>query len=536
MARSVDAGVACTTCDNPDPCIHEVTLDFDKQHQVWPVKPMLSMDLLDKGKGATGSINITTKCNKAASHSAVLESDKFSKRIGLNNPEAITLFYKEQNQSLVATMPSIWSYLSNIANPNDLFSDGKRYDLIVNCCEGRYNYATIRVYPSVEFTYSVAFTYAFSHNERTIKERRDEQIKARKAMENVKPKNGNQLRSGWETRTDKFSLTQTTALEFTYGLKVQGVDYSAKYADKCKENTTAKTLDAVSRIDKLLSSSQKYLLPAPKSTGVQNYTIAELKVEPMNVGIAYAYSRLDTVASSTHFIGFNAAPFLDLTGKLDLIQLAAAYCKIDALADKCRQAIRRKNAGDKNYLEIECYILLKCSLSFRFGAALKQEIWTFDAGKNNDLKFSLEGKVNAAFKTKVMILEIALNAGGKVKTAAGFKLDQHDDGIDLVGYHDGIVAEVEFSADASWKDEDIKYQEDSTRYSVKKKNKWEIAAPLKESESALRVNLIGKERPIVRPKVIPGEPWAMGSNPKWDTSPKPTNEPWAMGTNPQWNK
>lgn len=536
MARSVDAGTACATCNTPDPCIHEVALDFDKQHQVWPVKPMLSMDLLDKGKGASGSIKITTKCNKAASHSAVLESEKFSKKVALNKPEEVTLFYKEQDQSLVATMPSIWSYLSNIANPTDLFSDGKRYDLVVNGCEGRGNYATIRVLPSVEFTYSVAFTYAFSHKERTIKERRDEQIKARQAMENVKPKNGNKLRSGWQTHTDKFSLTQTTALEFTYALIIQGENYSAKYAEKNKTKSTTNTLDAVSRIDKLLSNSQKYLLPAPKSTGTQQYTIAELKVDPMNVGVAYAYSRLDTVASSTHFIGFNAAPFLGLTGKLDLLQLAAAYCKIDAFADKCRQALKRKNAGDKNYLEIECCILLKCTLSFRFGAALKQDIWTFDAGKNNDLKFSLEGKVNAAFKTKVMIMEVALNASGTFKTAAGFKLDQHDDGIDLVGYHDGILAEVEFSADVSWKDEDSKHQEDSSGYGVKKKDRWQVAAPLKESESALRVNLIGKERPIVKPKVIPGEPWAMGSNPKWNTPPKPNSGPWAMGSNPQWNK
>ena len=533
MARSVDAGTACATCNTPDPCIHEVALDFDKQHQVWPVKPMLSMDLLDKGKGASGSIKITTKCNKAASHSAVLESEKFSKKVALNKPEEVTLFYKEQDQSLVATMPSIWSYLSNIANPTDLFSDGKRYDLVVNGCEGRGNYATIRVLPSVEFTYSVAFTYAFSHKERTIKERRDEQIKARQAMENVKPKNGNKLRSGWQTHTDKFSLTQTTALEFTYALIIQGENYSAKYAEKNKTKSTTNTLDAVSRIDKLLSNSQKYLLPAPKSTGTQQYTIAELKVDPMNVGVAYAYSRLDTVASSTHFIGFNAAPFLGLTGKLDLLQLAAAYCKIDAFADKCRQALKRKNAGDKNYLEIECCILLKCTLSFRFGAALKQEIWTFSAGRDNDLKFSLEGKVNAAFKTKVMIMEVALNASGAIKTAAGFKLDQHDDGIDLVGYHDGIVAEVEFNADIKRKKSGTP-EENTNTLSAKKR--WVIAAPLKESESALRVNLIGKERPIVRPKAIPGEPWAMGSNPKGNTPPKPNNEPWAMGSNPKWNK
>ena len=65
MVRSVDAGAACATCNNPDPCIHEVTLNFDKQRQVWRVQPVLSMDLLDKGKGASGSIRVSASVGTA---------------------------------------------------------------------------------------------------------------------------------------------------------------------------------------------------------------------------------------------------------------------------------------------------------------------------------------------------------------------------------------------------------------------------------------------------------------------------------------
>ncbi|NHB98818.1 hypothetical protein C5470_21940, partial [Photorhabdus stackebrandtii] len=153
---------------------------------------------------------------------------------------------------------------------------------------------------------------------------------------------------------------------------------------------------------------------------------------------------------------------------------------------------------DENYLELECCIILTCNLSFQLGAAYKQKQWTFDAGDKNDLKLSLAGKINAAFKTHIMIMEIAMSAGGVIKTAAGFKLDQHDGGIDLAGYHDGIVAEIAVAAEA---------EADGKKKSivkVKKKWKWVIADPLKASESPLRINLIGEERPIVQPEIVPG--------------------------------
>ncbi|NHB94754.1 hypothetical protein C5469_22610, partial [Photorhabdus cinerea] len=116
-------------------------------------------------------------------------------------------------------------------------------------------------------------------------------------------------------------------------------------------------------------------------------------------------------------------------------------------------------------------------------------------------------------KTRIMIMEVALNAKGAVKTAAGFKFDQHDKGIDLVGYHDGITAEIEVTADTKV---DIK-EKTTSQDIVKVKKKWVIADPLKASESPLRINLLGEERPITRPETVPGAetaPWEMGYNPK----------------------
>ncbi|CAQ82350.1 MULTISPECIES: hypothetical protein [Photorhabdus] len=490
---SPPAGSACMTCNNPNPCLCEVSVTFEKKTQVWPKKPSINMNLVDNGKGQIGTIKITEKCDHAK-HQAKLHGGPKEKTLKFNTPEKVTLFYKEELKSIDIQngLKSVASYLSNIANPTDMYKAPRYYKLEIKACTGSRKYATIAVYPSVRFMVSVGFSFNLSYDKRSIKERRDEQIKARQAMENVKPKNGNKLRKGWTTRTDEFSLTRETKLKVEYALTVQDKDYSTSFINTKQAKETRKDLDAISLAEKLLGYTKKYLVPAPGSKGKasQNYELLNLKLTPSNIGLAYAYDRTTSVEDSTHFVGFYAAPLMGMTAKLDLIQLGATYCKIEFLAAKFRQALERKNANDKNYLELECCLIVTCDLSFQLGAAYKSKQWTFDAGNKNNLKLSLEGKVSAAFKQKILIVEIALNAKGTIKTAAGFQFDQHNKGIDLVGYHNGITAEIELSADA-----EIGRKKKASK---KAKNKWTwvIADPLKASESPLRINVLGKERPI----------------------------------------
>ncbi|MEK9497474.1 hypothetical protein V2H77_13580, partial [Photorhabdus sp. P32] len=287
-------------------------------------------------------------------------------------------------------------------------------------------------------------------------------------------------------------------------------------------------LEAINRVEKLLGYTKEYLAPDPDSKGTRSYQLLELKVDPINIGLAYAYDRTTSMDDRTHFLGFSAAPFLGMTAKLDLIQMGAAYCKIERVAAKFREAVARRNSNDKNYLDLECCIILTCNLSFQLGAAYKQKQWTFDAGNKNDLKLSLVGKANVAFKTHIMIVEVAIGVGGAIKTAAGFELDQHDKGIDLAGYHNGIVAEFEVAVDVKVNDK----LESNSKSIVKaqKRWKWVVAAPLKASESPLRINLIGEERLITRPEIVPGAEtisWEMGYDSNF--KPKMDNIPFITG-------
>ncbi|MEE3652494.1 MULTISPECIES: hypothetical protein [unclassified Brenneria] len=496
---SLTAGSACAKCNNPDPCLHQITLDaFDDKTHIWPVEQKINLKVLDDGTGCKGTITVEGKCDKPTCPQAALESE--NEKIAINNgiADPVTLYYKKQSDKTNTDfqMKSIWAHLNSLILPSDAINAPHRYQLVTQGCMGKAVYAQIDVYPTVELRAVIGFSYDLKGKERSWKERRNEQIAARKKMEDTQPKNGNKLRNGWTFQTDRFQITQEQALNIEYGLKICDTEYSSQFAEVTRKVRTVKTLEQIGNVERFVANINKYLLPDPDKKGsTRQYRVFDYSVEPINMGISYAYQCLDGVDETTHFMGLYAAPFLSMKMKIDLIQLLAAYCKIERIAAKCREYIAK--GGDS----IECYIQLTTALHLSIGAAYKQEVWTFSAGEDNKLGFTLEGVVSVAFKTEVLFVEVSLEASGSMKTKAGFKLDQHDDGIDLVGYHDGIVADVAVVADAQWekkkggaKDLNHQYQYQSTT---------ELAAPLKSDKSAMRINLFGKERVITKPKMIP---------------------------------
>ncbi|WP_245929684.1 hypothetical protein [Brenneria roseae] len=188
-------------------------------------------------------------------------------------------------------------------------------------------------------------------------------------------------------------------MNIDYGLKIGGTDYSAKFAEATHKIRTVKILEQISKVERFVTNINKYLLPDPEKKGTREYRVFDYSVEPMNMGVSYAYQRMISVDDATHFIGFYAAPFLSMKMKIDLIQLLAAYCKIEKIAAKCREYLAK--GGDA----IECYLQLTTAVHLAIGAAYKQEDWTFSAGKENKLGFTLEGVVSMAFKKIFYLLK-----------------------------------------------------------------------------------------------------------------------------------
>ncbi|MEH0833444.1 hypothetical protein [Pectobacterium cacticida] len=497
---SLSAGSACATCHYPDPCTYEITLAaFDGNSHLWPAEQHIHLDVLDGGTGSQGTIAIEGKCEQPTCPHATLESG--NEIIALTNgaPNAVTLYYRRPAEAARYDPPiePIWSYFNRIHLPSDAIAAPHRYQLVTQGCTGKATYADIDVYPEVELRAVIGFSYQLTGRERTWKERRDEQRAARTKMENTQPKNGNKLRAGWTLQTDRFQITQEQKLNIEYGLKIGGTEYSAEFARVTRNNVkTVKTLAQIGKVERFLSNINQYLLPDPdpKKKGARAYRVFDYAVAPITMGVSYAYQRTDSVADATHFMGLYAAPFLSMSMKIDLIQLLATYCKVESIAAKCREYIAKGGSA------LECYIQLTTALHFSIGAAYKQAQWTFaPEDENNKLALVLEGVVSAAFESRVLFVEIALKAEGKLKTEAGMKLDPHDNGIDLVGYHDGIKAEVALVGDFNRGDEEGKFSDNQYQYATT----TELAGPLDADDSAVRINLFGQERVIAQPDALP---------------------------------
>ncbi|MCA6954209.1 hypothetical protein [Pectobacterium polaris] len=482
---SVAAGTACVTCNYPDPCLFEINVaDFDNQTYTWPIVKKIHVKALDKGTGVKGTLTVKGKCHQPGCPTATLESG--TQQIEIPNETAfpVTINYKEQD------IKSIWSYLDQIILPSDAVEAPHRYNVVTQCCTDKAVHAQIDVYPSLEVRASVGFIYEIKGAERTYKARRDEQIAARKKMDDVKPKNGNKLRDGWTLNTDQFEISHKKTVSIEYGMKICGADMSAKFQEATKKARTVKTLDNINKAEKVFSNINKYLLPDPKDSAPRKYNVFDVDIKPIQMAASYAFQRLNSVDDGTHFMGLYATPFLSAELKIDLIQLIAVYCKVDSIARKCREYL------DKGGNKLDCYLKLTIGLHLAIGAAYKQDEWTFSAGKENKLALTLQGVVNVNFKKKVLFVEVVLNASMEIKTELGMKIDDHPDGVDLVAYHDGITAQLALKADISSSRRKGKTGASTDTYTYK--DKMVLGAPLSESKSPIRVNLLGTQRVMTK--------------------------------------
>ncbi|UYU33665.1 hypothetical protein [Siccibacter colletis] len=507
---SLKAGTVCATCNNPDPCLQSIEVgEFDGRTHIWPVESSIKLSLVDQGQGVKGWFSVESKCGKPDCPQATLNYDNTAKKLSAGICNAETLYFKEPNSLSYdnINVGSLWSYLNNIITPKDVFSEPHSYLLSVQGCIEQITPVALDVYPSVQLHVATAFVYELAGRERTWKERRDEQKKHSILMHKVRPKDGNQLRGGWTVHTDQFAITNKSQLTLDYALNICGVDYSDKFSHKTKVLKTVKTLEQISKIEQFVSNMQNHLLPDPfSSKNDRSFKPLQIIFNPISIGLAYTYERLENNATGTHYIGFNSEPFISISIKADIIQLIAAYARSEKIVGKCREIV-------KENLNVESYLQFTASASMDIGAAYSKNEWAFKFGDNNKLSGSALGVISFFVKAKMLFIKVSLTATGTAKTSFGLALDEHEYGLDLVCYHDGITAEVEILADFSAEEdmgkakakkkkkenEDAKKDEDDSNKDndLEYKETIVLGAPLKIDESKARINIFGSPRKML---------------------------------------
>lgn len=522
---SSTAGKACADCGIPDPCILDVITDFpeNKEKHTFSKEGGTRFKLLDKGHGCEGSITILCQCKNIGEHEAWLEeiTEYHIQKLQLDgSPNNVTLHYNgcKSDTNILDAFRSPWEYLSSITTPLNVFDEPAHYTVMVDGCYQCGRYVEIDVYPIIEirFTTGLSYDITSSKRERTTKERRDERIKAREAMDNTKPKNKNKLRDGWTNATAEFEWRNKTTLTVDFGVKVANVEYTHKYEEEIKKLRQVRTLEQLKKIDSLINNINRYFAPDPENEGgVRKYSLFSAKIEPAKLGISYAYQYIDLKDGSCHFYGLFGKPFLEAKFKFDIISFICAYCKIEKLVNRCREYL------SKHGTSVECYIEISTGINLNLGAvyANKDSAWDFNIPKKNQIYLGLKGVVSATFEAEVFVVKLTANAKASIGAVAGFELDPHEDGLDLAMYHDGIKGTFEFIVDVSYDSTSNKKQ--TAKKQGKVKEEWQLCDPLKASSSPLRINLFGKMRPISKPAVTSPEtikPWAMGANPDRDNS------------------
>lgn len=269
---------------------------------------------------------------------------------------------------------------------------------------------------------------------------------------------------------------------------------------KQKKVKRAKTLGQLNKLDELVRNINKYFAPDPENkNSTRKYSVFSMALEPAQLDISVAYEFVDAKTGPTYFMGLVGEPFLSGAFKFDIIQFICAYCKIDMLVSRCRAYL------DKHGTSVECYIQFKPEVNIKVGAAfsIEDKEWSFNIPEGNQLQLAIEGVVSATFEAEVFVVDLKFGAEGAITATAGFELDQHADGLDIAGFHDGIKGSFEFAADIVRTTTD---DDQSQTVEPKEKQEWQLADPLKAADSALRMNLYGKIRPITPPPVTP-ERW-----------------------------
>lgn len=520
---SSTAGKACVECNIPDPCIVDVITDFskNKEYHVWSKEGYIYFDLLDEGDGCKGTIAIRKKCNceKQCLIAQLEEStDGTVEQLKTDGtPNEKTLYYdgKRRGLDVADIFCSPWEYLSSIILPTDIFDEPAHYTVVAKGCYECNRYVEVDVYPTIEIRFTTGLSYDIiaSKNERTVKERRDEQIKSRQAMNNTQPKNKNKLRDGWTYQTAQFELMNKTALNVDFGLKICNIEYSHKYQEEIRKLRRSNTLEQLRRADQLIDRLNGYFAPDPENANeTRNYSVFSFEASPLKIGVSYAYQYTDLKEGPCHYFGLYGKPFLEAKLKFDIIQFICAYCKIDSLVSRCRTYLK------KHGVSVDCYIEIAPGVNLDIGAAYskKDKDWSFDILKENKLYLGVKGVVSATFEAEVFVVELEAEAEGSISTTAGFALDKHDNGLDLVLYHDGIKGTFKFAADISYgRGKDHKREQPVKNNNIEEE--WQLCSPLKPEESVLRINLYGKERTLPQVSFTPpAQPWAMGSNPDWN--------------------
>ncbi len=512
---SPKVGCATQTCDIPEPCYLDVIVkDTSKNKMIleWKGEHVISPEtVIDEGNSVLLEVTLNDKKHKNPQHKAILTSTNFKKELSLGSPQSVSVSYNASRDAGIFSASNLLNTFVNMLAPIDAFKSPRRYAIAATNCIGSTQDWYFDVIPSVKFGFSVNFSYSFKTREGNDKERKDKQISKLKSERlkggpggNTLPKKLNKYHKGWTLAPIPFVKTTTLGIDVGFFYELAGHPYNLTPIKQISETKTLlDDLSGILKVSQIINDLETKFLYQQKGKLKpfdDKYPIFSFDFSDIKIGLTFFMENVTQRDSARLVCALEGKPFWGGSFKIDILQVLALYGgkALSSGISKLREALEeRKKGKDKFSAGINIDITFSFAVHCFVGMAQtpdKQQEFAFDGA--NKFEVGVKAEAGAYIKANVLFLEASFAFHALIETKGALALDDHDDGIDLVLCHDGIVLKFQFTADVSISGGD---EDDAIYEGAPLEAEWTIyqfADPLALTESDIRFNLTGQARKV----------------------------------------
>lgn len=529
---SLTAGSPSCNCKNPDTCIHAFTLKVKDRTFAYKQNGFIdSVDAIDEGgKGVPLSLTLTGKAcvshNPKCPQGEIYSIDQSKTLKTFNNGvtnyparfDSSKVRFFDRYDSIdflvdyvlakdVKTVMPKTAYMLHVGQCKGeafvqkplTFADG--VSQIINLAPSGTVWANINVYPDFKWETSVSIGVG-----QTVDEYSDRQLKQQQRAQNTSAGMPQRGHRGW-TRRPRYGITSSLEIEGKLTAKMAGI--SQDYSGSLKKDFERKA-QRISLINKSMLAIDT-VTKALSSGGGGKIELLTTEIIFPKLEIKGSGELKEDADSKTLYIerqgSIGLAPLVGMKITLDLLQAFAAWYRADVVL----AAVREKLAsGEQSYqeggnaafagmkFELVAEGEVAFTLAFKSDAKNKWE-WQKVESAEAKLKLTIEANVRAGIR--IYIANGALTVGGKAVAEGCLGLDNSiKDKLDLVFYHNGIVAKVyvNYTVGLASKSERVSQSQGlpgrntSTGKSGKSDNiekEWIIHDKLEKKDSTARFNL-----------------------------------------------
>lgn len=508
-------GCATQTCSLPEPCYLDLVIKDTSKEKVileWRGEHVISPEtVIDEGNGVPLEIQLNDKKHNNDQHKAILTSKHYEKVLSLGTFQSVSVSYNASHDTGTFSASKLLNTFVNMLAPIDAFKPPRRYAITAINCLGTTQDWYFDVIPSVKFGFSVNFSYSFQTRGANDKERKDKQISKLKSERlngkpggTTLPKKLNKYHKGWTLAPIPFVKTTSLGIDvgFFYGLA--GHPYNLTPIKQTSETKTfLDDLSGILKVSQIINDLETKFLYQQKCKLTpfgDKYPIFSFDFSDIEIGLTFFMENVTQRDSARLVCALEGTPFWGGSFNIDILQVLALYGgkALSSGISKLREALEEREKGkDKFSVGINIDITFSFAVHCFVGMAQtpdKQQEFAFDG--DNKFEVGVKAEAGAYIKANVLFLEASFAFHAQLETKGALALDDHDDGIDLVLCHDGIVLKFQFTADfsISAKEKDRPIYE-----SAPLEAEWTIyqfADPLTLEQSDIRFNLTGQERKV----------------------------------------